>query len=289
MIETEKTVRGPNGPVPVPSWSMSSGSVAGLQEDPRARVRGVPTRNGAEVEAMAVAVPTNSLPAAVRSRSAGSSPQPGAAGAAWSTPARRTGPWPGPRCGASTTSSSPSRGPINRHGSSAPAAGRRPADANVQAKRRSRPSAPPSTWLSPPSTSSPLPRPGRHRGGPVPSAHPKLRVDAAAGDAAGVAGEVAALGWIRDRLLDSFDADELAQSTRGSRVFGPPPVLVTFPRPPTRRRGSPLTCGTSKRADAGLHQPARGRTPGSRWILAGHATLARGLAEAGDHGAGDRS
>ena len=43
----------------------------------------------------------------------------------------------------------------------------------------------------------------------------KLRVDAAVRDAAGVASEVAALGWIRDRLLDSFDADELARVDEG--------------------------------------------------------------------------
>jgi hypothetical protein len=39
----------------------------------------------------------------------------------------------------------------------------------------------------------------------------RLRVEAAIGDAGGVTGEVAALEWLRDRLVDAFDADGLAR------------------------------------------------------------------------------
>ena len=87
-----------------------------------------------------------------------------------------------------------------------------------------------------------------------------LRVDAAVGDAAGVAGEVAALEWIRDRLPDSFDADELALVDQGLEAFGPPPVPVTWRRPPTRPPASPPTCATSRQADPG----AAGRSDGTR-------------------------
>ena len=47
----------------------------------------------------------------------------------------------------------------------------------------------------------------------------KLRVDAAVGDAAGVAGEVAALGWIRDRIQGSSTRTSSPGSTRGWSPF----------------------------------------------------------------------
>lgn len=43
----------------------------------------------------------------------------------------------------------------------------------------------------------------------------RLRVDAAVGDAAGVAGEVAVLEWIRDRIPNAFEAAELTAIDQG--------------------------------------------------------------------------
>ena len=172
VIETEKTVQGPNGPVPgaivVDELGVSGGH---SEKTPRSRVRGVPDPWWRRGRGHGSCRPHQLPPW----RLSGRDPQDPHRSLGQPGVRTREGLTPGPGLGAPhpRPDRRPRGDPSTGAGHQAPAAGRRPArrqrlgqafDRGPARHRRRG-----SVRHRP---AGALPRPGRHRGGPVPSAHP---------------------------------------------------------------------------------------------------------------------